>query len=684
MRTYLIMLAMLMTANIYAIEADTIKTKSKITNVTVFFNGAQVTRTADLKLKKGKHILVLGQLPQQMNPQSIQVNGIPGCKTLSVKHQQQKSSDGKKSAEEEALHTSIKANEAKIRELKSKYNVYGIEEKIILDNSILGSSEKNLTVAEIQAAADFYRERLTSIRVNKLNINAELENLNEKIQEIYTNLNQLLAEKNKSYTELLVALECEKDINSTMTFSYYISSAGWNPLYDFRVDDITKPLTIVYNANVYQSSGEDWKDVKVKLSTSNPMLSGQVPELNAWYIDQRPVEKRDPLQSETAALRGKVVDKDTKEPIPFVNIILEKNGVQAGGTTSDFDGNYAIKPIHPGTYSLKATFVGYKPVLINGVVIKANQITFEDFMLESTIMEMAEVEITDYKVPLIDKDYTSGGGTLTSQEINRMPGRSASATATKIGGVFSADGERGSVGGKWDGRTVGYVDGVRVTDQKRDVITTSYLSNTVTSNVTNLEYDIDIPYSIPSDGEDYTLKIKDVSLPVNYVYHIIPKIDNDAFLTAEITDWSELNLLSGKSSIYYQGSFVGESEINAEKTADTLTVSLGRDNNIKVTREGDKTVYDKRTVGNYIKQVSGWNITIRNNRKSMVHIIVEDQYPLSEKKSVEVSLLNSTDASVTEKTGNLKWTIDIPANEKKELKFSYSVKYPRFERVYLD
>lgn len=684
MKSYLIALAMLITVNIYPAEVDTIKTKSKITNVTVFFNGAQVTRTADLKLKKGKHILVLGQLPQQMNPQSIQVNGIPGCKTLSVKHQQEKSLNNKKSAEEEAFNAAIKANEAKVRELKNKHNVYGLEEKIILDNSILGSSEKNLTVAEIQAAADFYRERLTSIRVNKLNINAELENLNEKIQEIYTNLNQLLAEKNKSYTELLVALECEKDINATMSFSYYISSAGWSPLYDFRVDDITKPLTIVYNANVYQSSGEDWKDVKVKLSTSNPMLSGQVPELNAWYIDQRPVEKRDPLQSETATLKGKVVDKVTKEPIPFVNIILDKNGVQAGGTTSDFDGNYVIKPIQPGTYALKATYVGFKPILINGVVIKANQITFEDFEMESTIDELPEIEIVDYKVPLINKDKTSGGGTFTSDDLNRMPNRNANATATTIGGVFSADGERGSVRGNRTDPTVMYIDGVRQTAPKREVITTSYLSNTVTSNVTNLEYDIDIPYSIPSDGEDYTLKIKDVSLPVNYVYHIIPKIDNDAFLTAEITDWSELNLLSGKSSIYYQGSFVGESEINADKTADTLSVSLGRDNNIKVTREGDKTVYDKRTVGNYIKQVSGWNITIRNNRTSPVHIIVEDQYPLSEKKSVMVTLLNSSDARVTEKTGNLKWTIDIPANEKKELKFSYSVKYPVYDRVYLD
>jgi outer membrane receptor protein involved in Fe transport len=166
--------------------------------------------------------------------------------------------------------------------------------------------------------------------------------------------------------------------------------------------------------------------------------------------------------SQSGSLSGKVIDKTTKEPIPFVNIIVELGGTQAGGTTSDFDGKYTIKPISPGKYDIKATFVGYKPVMVRGVIIKSDQITFENIIMESTMIDIEVFEVVDYKVPLIDKDKTSVGATVTAEEIAKMPNRSANAIATTVGGVFSADGERGSVRGQRSEGTVMYIDGIRV------------------------------------------------------------------------------------------------------------------------------------------------------------------------------------------------------------------------------
>lgn len=702
MRALFIFLACIVGTATQGAEPDTVKVLSKITNVTVYFNGAQVKRSADVKLKKGKHLLVLQKLPQQMSSQSIQVNAIPACKTLSVKYQQEKRQDSKKSKEVEAIDKIIQGYEDKILELKSKSSVYDLEEQVIMDNSRIGSSTTKTTVAELEATANFYRERLSGIRIAKLNINSEIKALNDKVTEAYQNMNKFLTENEKSFSEILVMVECERDITTDLVFSYYIESAGWTPLYDFRVDDITKPLTISYNANVYQSSGEDWKDIKIKLSTNDPLQSGQVPELTAWYVDRRPGPINMNTASSFGTLMGKITDNVTSEAIPFVNLILEKDGYPVGGTTTDFDGNYKIKPIQPGTYTLKASYVGYDPAIINYIVIKSDQITFQNLELNGSGVELEEVEVTNYNVPRV-----------TSEEIAKMPSRSANAIATTVGGV-SNDRDRGSIRGQRPENTVMYIDGIRVrgtsslpessinspfsyntyssgnnskvkeSKPQKEIVTTNYLANDAVTNITNIEYDIELPYTILSDGEDYLLKIKDASVDVDYVYHLIPKLDKDAFLTAEITNWSELDLLSGKSSIYFQGSYVGESEINASKTNDTLSISLGRDNNIKVAREGDKTVYDRRVVSGNVKHVIGWNITIKNNRASNIHMIVEDQYPLADKKSVVVELLEAKDAKVNDKTGNLKWTIDIPAREKKELKFSYMVKYPVYEDVYLE
>ncbi|MDP2723883.1 MAG: carboxypeptidase-like regulatory domain-containing protein [Bacteroidales bacterium] len=166
--------------------------------------------------------------------------------------------------------------------------------------------------------------------------------------------------------------------------------------------------------------------------------------------------------AQSGALQGKVIDKETREPIPFANIILENRGSQVGGATSDFDGNYQIKPIAPGQYTLKATYVGYKSVEIQEMLIGGDQIRFFDIELTSTAETLGEVEITTYAVPLIDKDQTASGATITAEEISKMPNRSADAVATTVGGVFSQDGERGSVRGARTDQTAMYIDGIRV------------------------------------------------------------------------------------------------------------------------------------------------------------------------------------------------------------------------------
>lgn len=166
--------------------------------------------------------------------------------------------------------------------------------------------------------------------------------------------------------------------------------------------------------------------------------------------------------AQQGALQGKVIDKKTKEAIPFANIILVNKGTQVGGTTSDFNGNYQIKPIPPGKYDLKASYVGYKTVLIKGINIASDQIRFYNIEMTSTTETLKTVEVIDYKVPLISKDQTSSGASVTAEEVARMPRRNASAVATTVGGVFSADGERGSVRGARTNATAMYIDGIRV------------------------------------------------------------------------------------------------------------------------------------------------------------------------------------------------------------------------------
>ena len=155
------------------------------------------------------------------------------------------------------------------------------------------------------------------------------------------------------------------------------------------------------------------------------------------------------LFSQSGALQGKILDADTKDPIPFANVALFSGGDLITGATSDFDGKYVIKPLAPGNYNVRASFIGYQTKEIANVIVKGDQIVFENISLSSTTEMLQTVEVVEYKVPLISKDQTTSGATVTSEEIQKMPNRSTTSIATTVGGVYSdADGGNISIRGQ--------------------------------------------------------------------------------------------------------------------------------------------------------------------------------------------------------------------------------------------
>ncbi len=162
------------------------------------------------------------------------------------------------------------------------------------------------------------------------------------------------------------------------------------------------------------------------------------------------------IHAQTGTLKGRVIDAETKEPIPFANVVIEMGGAQKGGSATDFDGYYTIKPINPGTYSVKVLYVGYQSKQVNGVVIIADKIRFVDVELTASMTMLEAFEIVDYEVPLISRDQTCSGGTVTCEEIAKMPNRNKSAIATTVGGVYVADGGQMNIRGERNTNTEEY------------------------------------------------------------------------------------------------------------------------------------------------------------------------------------------------------------------------------------
>jgi len=196
-------------------------------------------------------------------------------------------------------------------------------------------------------------------------------------------------------------------------------------------------------------------------------------------------------------------------------------------------------------------------------------------------------------------------------------------------------------------------------------------------NQLNVSFDIDLPYDILSNGKPHSVSLKEIKIPAGYKYYTVPRMESEAYLLAEVDHYAQYNLLPGEANIVFEGMYVGRTFIHPNQTADTLQLSLGRDKRVSVKREKITDRSSTKFLSNAKQQAFTYEITVRNNKKDAVNLIVKDQYPLSTDKEIEVELQESSGAEIDKETGILTWTANLKPNETRKFRIGYRVKYPK-------
>jgi hypothetical protein len=199
----------------------------------------------------------------------------------------------------------------------------------------------------------------------------------------------------------------------------------------------------------------------------------------------------------------------------------------------------------------------------------------------------------------------------------------------------------------------------------------------INENQLNVSFDIDIPYDILSNGKAHSVALKEIKLPATYKFYAVPRVEKEAFLLAEINDYSKYNLLPGEANIIFEGLYVGKTNINPNQTADTLNLSMGRDKKISIKREKVVDKSGTKFLSSYKEQTFTYDLTVRNNKKEEIQMLLKDQYPLSTDKEVTVELLDDGKAKVNTEIGVLTWALKLAPNETKKIRISYKVRYPK-------
>jgi uncharacterized protein (TIGR02231 family) len=199
--------------------------------------------------------------------------------------------------------------------------------------------------------------------------------------------------------------------------------------------------------------------------------------------------------------------------------------------------------------------------------------------------------------------------------------------------------------------------------------------------MTNIEYKINLAYTIPSDGQPHLVAIQNKELDATFFHYLVPKLDKQAYLIAKITDWGSLYLLPGTANIYFEGTYVGETSLNTNSMADTLELALGKDRGVIAERIKKDEKTEKEMLGKNAAKTVTYSIKIKNNKLTSINLIVEDQLPVSQNEDIKVKPVDTNDAKYAESTGMLTWKTGIDAKTTREFDFSYMIVYDKNKQL---
>lgn len=274
---------------------------SSATEVKVFLNGAQVTRSAGISIDPGVTILALGGLSQHINPATIQVNGKGNFIILDVNHQVNYLKVQEKSREVIKLEDSLKILQDLTEYERGMLWVSKEEEALLLANKSLGGSQTGVRSTELKDAADLFRNRLKEIKIRQIELGKTIRLLDEKILRIKNQLSALQAQPNPSTSDIFITVSASAKTTGTLEVSYYTGGTGWYPVYDLRAKKINEPVELILKANVSQNTGETWDKVRLSISSANPVQSGVKPILQPWYLGFYEPVRREVFQKSMAS-----------------------------------------------------------------------------------------------------------------------------------------------------------------------------------------------------------------------------------------------------------------------------------------------------------------------------------------------------------------------------------------------
>lgn len=298
-------------AGVEGLKAQIIDAESTITQVTVYTDRARVERDAKVTLPAGRSSVRFSGLPVQLDPSTVQATA-EGTRRFKILGTEIRDHFETKAVSDEVrrLQNELQGQEDALARVKAEKEDQERQREFleaVKKGISLGSEGREGSgPTQLKELLTWYAEGLAMVRVKLEELEKTGRDIVPEIERLKREIQRLQAGARRQAKEVIVAVECEQPVEAEFRVSYNVSGASWSPLYDARVETETGKVVLSYTGVVRQSTGEEWKNVKMILSTARPGAGAVMPELDPWWLTiAQPIQ---PLTAPAARTRGSVAD----------------------------------------------------------------------------------------------------------------------------------------------------------------------------------------------------------------------------------------------------------------------------------------------------------------------------------------------------------------------------------------
>ncbi len=502
------------------------KVNSTIGFVTVFINQAQVERNAKVSLDEGMYTLIFDKISPNLVANSIEVKPPNGITLLSVSTQNDFLKQDEKPLIIIEIEDSIERLNDRLADYKADKESIVLQKDLLLANKNVGGTTQGVKADELEDILAIYQKKLLEFKLDWMRLSKQEKETGIIVQKLQKQLNEYTQGTLNLSNQILVNIKVDKPVSDAdINISYLVNGVYWQPFYDIRVKDTKSQVQFFLKANIQQSTGENWKNVKLKFTTANPLAGGV-------------------------------------KPVLYPHLLRFESPVS----------QLSFKPNYRGA---------------------------------------------------------------------RMDAINASEPRESI-------------------------------DEFKKV--------SVTQNIINTEFSVNIPKTIPSDNQFHMVDLTSFEQTAVYGHASVPKLDKDVFVTAEVMANDLINQISGEANVYFEGTYTGKTMISPTSN-DTLLLTLGRDKRIIVDRVKIREMSSKSFFGATKKESNTFEITVKNTGNEPIELFLEDQIPVTTDKEIEIKGMVYDGGSLNPETGKLVWKLNLKAQENIKVRFSFDISYPSGKKI---